>query len=185
MSAAPGTRPGAGTELADRLQRSPGLGALIAFYRYIQFDLPRTTTATGVLLLWGIAAVRIYLLVAARTAWVQPGGSVRPQVPVYLQAYLGLVAVVAVVASGAIMAARSRTTTRAGWALGSLVCAAAMAMYVTSRTAGLPGAGDWVGRWDFPLGTFAVTLEAAFLLTHVAVLTGMTVAAPDRRHWRD
>lgn len=176
---------GRGAAWADRLERLPGAGALVSFQRHLRFNLPRSTTAGGVLLLLGIAAIRVYLLVASATGWVAPGASAPIRPPVYLLAYFAVVAAGALLAAAGMLSAPRRVLTRVGWALGSLVCAAAMAMYLVSRTAGLPGGDRWVGRWDQPLGTFALAVEGAFLITHLAVLTGMTVAVPDRRDWRD
>jgi hypothetical protein len=72
-----------------------------------------------------------------------------------------------------------------GWALGSLVSMASIAMYLVSRTAGLPGLPRLVGRWDYPLGTFVIALAALFAVLHFSVLTGMNVAYPLRRCWHD
>jgi hypothetical protein len=176
---------GRGTALADRAERIVGVGALVSFFRHIQVNLPRCTTASGFVLLWGVAATAAYRVVAAATSWIPPGASSPPHVPVYLQVYLGLVAGGCLVASVAMVVVPSPAATRAGWALGSVVCAAAMAMYFVGRTAGLPGVPQWVGRWDYPLGTFAVALQGTFLLLHLGVLTGRAIAVPDRRGWHD
>jgi hypothetical protein len=69
--------------------------------------------------------------------------------------------------------------------LGSLVSAASLAMYLASRTVGLPGVSQLVGWWDYPVGTFAMALAALFVGVHVTVLTGMNVAYPHRRDWHD
>lgn len=150
-----------------------GLGKLISCYRYFAFNVPRLTTAAGVVLLVGIAAVRLYLLLGDV---VLPG---------YLVAYFALLVAAALLASVGMVLARRPAPAKLGWALGSLVSTVSILGYVLSRTVGLPGLPRLVGRWDYPLGSFAMTLAALFLALHVSVLTGMNVAMPQRRDWHD
>lgn len=170
-------RPRRPAALADTAERVPVIGALVSFYRYIQLNLPRSTTAGGVVMLWGIAAIHVYWL-------VRSGDSTWP-VPSYLRVYFALEAACSLIAGFALPAGRIRAVTRIGWGLGSLAGGAAMAMYLVSRTAGLPGLPLAVGRWDYPLGTFTIALAGVYLITHVAVLTGLAIAVPDRRSWHD
>lgn len=152
--------------------RWTGLGKLLSFYRYFAFDGPRVTTGLGVTVLLGVGVIRLYLLV---------GGSA---LPAYLGAYFALL-IAGVLASAAAMLGRGRRLPGVGWAVGGFLATASVAMYIASRTAGLPGLPHLMGRWDYPLGTFAMALAALFLALHFSVLTGMNVAYPNRRQWHD
>ncbi|MBV9164253.1 MAG: hypothetical protein JO281_22510 [Pseudonocardiales bacterium] len=184
--------------------RWTGLGKLLSFYRfyrYFSFNGPRLTTALGIVPLLGIAAIRLYWLA---------GGFLLPAYPAYLAAYFALLATAALLAVvGMVLGRRPGLVqtgwarigwtrigwarigwarigwTQIGWTLGSLVSAASIAMYLASRTVGLPGLPQLVGRWDYALGTFAIALAALFVALHFSVLTGMTVAYPHRRQWHD
>jgi hypothetical protein len=50
-----------------------------------------------------------------------------------------------------------------GWLLGALLAGGALAMYVVSRSVGLPGFEHAVGRWFGPLGVLSLVVEALFL----------------------
>lgn len=152
--------------------RWTGLGKLISFYRHFFFNGPRVTTGLGVVLLLGAAAIRLYLLL---------GGFV---LSAYLAAYFALLVAAAFGAAVAIVGRRPALV-RIGWLLGDLVSTASIAMYIVSRTAGLPGLSHLVGRWDYPLGTFAMAIAALYLGLHFSVLTRMNVAHPRRREWHD
>lgn len=153
--------------------RWTGLGKLLSFYRYFAFDGPRVTTGLGVTALLGVGAIRLYLLVV--------GG---PALPTYLAAYFALL-IAGVLASAAAMLGRGRRLPGVGWAVGGFLATVSVAMYVASRTPGLPELSHLVGRWDYPLGTFAMALAALFLALHFSVVTGMNVAYPNRRQWHD
>jgi hypothetical protein len=148
--------------------RWTGIGKLISFYRYISFNSPRVITGSGAVLVLGVGAIHLYLLV------------VSSGVPVYLRAYFAVLTAAAALAAVGMLTGRTL-----GWVLGSLVSAAAIAMYVASRTIGLPGLPQLVGWWDYPLGTFSMMLAALLLSLHFSVLTGMNVAYPQRQHWHD
>lgn len=156
---------------AQRL-RPTGLPQMISFYRHIAFDLPRIVTGTGILLLLGMATIRLYLLATGSP-------------PTYLAAYFALIGACVVVASVAMLAGRRPRIVAAGWWFGSLIALATFAMYIASRTAGLPGLGQYVSRWDFAYGTAGMALSVAFLGVHFTVLTGMNVAYPHRQQWTD
>jgi hypothetical protein len=158
------------------LLRWTGLAKLVSFYRYFAFNGPRVTTALGVVLMIGLVAIRLY--------WLAGGFPVRLY-PVYLAVYFALVISAGLLASMAMVLGSRPAVAGMGWALGSAVSAASIGMYVVSRTAGLPGLTDLVGWWDYPLGTFSMALAALFVGLHFSVLTGMNVAYPQRRHWRD
>lgn len=92
------------------------------------------------------------------------------------------------VAAAWVAGSRSAGLRRGGrfaWLLGSVVSLASIAVYLVSRTAGLPDLPELVGRWDFVLGTVSMGLAGAFVGLHISVLTGVNVAAPDRRDWHD
>lgn len=141
-------------------------------YRWVAFAGPRTTTGVGVALLVAVVAPQVSLLVTAR----YPG---------YLDTWFVVAGVVLLAATTAMLAARSRLVAGLGWAAGSLVCAGSIALWIVSRTAGLPGVPGAVGRWDHPGATTVLALAAAFLLLHTSLLLGVTVAVPDRRRWHD
>ncbi len=151
-----------------------GLGKLISFYRYFSFNGPKATTASGMLLALGVGAIHLYLLVSDQAL------GRRFASPIYLDAYYGLLFACAVAAAVGIIA-----VPKPGWALGSLVSAAAIMMYVASRVWGLPGLPILQGWWNYPLGTFMMALGAMFLGLHFSVLTGPNVAYPQRRDWHD
>lgn len=153
--------------------RWAGLDKLISFYRYFAFNGPLLTSALGITLLLGIAAIRLY--------WLAGGFPL----PAYLVAYFAVLIFAAVAASVSMVLGRRPGLVHLGWALGSVVSVASLAMYLTSRTVGLPGVPRLVGRWDYALGTFAMVLAALFVALHFSVLTGMNVAYPHRRQWSD
>jgi hypothetical protein len=156
--------------------RWTGSGKLISFYRYFSFNVPRVTTASGIVLLLGVGAIRLYWLT---------GGFLVSNFPVYLTACVVLLVIAALLASAAMVVGRRPGLVRIGWALGSVVSAASIAMYVVSRILGLPGLPQLVQRWDYALGTFSMALAAMYLMLHFSVLTGMNVAYPERRQWHD
>lgn len=151
------------------LLRVTGIGRLVSFYGYIYLNQPGLTTLAGVALILGVGAVH---LVAA---------------PAHFEAaaYLGVLfvanfAVTLVAAVGIFRGAKVW-----GWTLGAVVCGLSFVAYVASRLFGLPGLGEAVGEWDEPLGSLALILEGLFLAGWFSVVTGLAVAAPDRRDWHD
>ena len=50
-----------------------------------------------------------------------------------------------------------------GWLLGALLAAGAFVAFVISRTAGLPGFGEAIGKWE-PMGIYSLFVEAFFVL---------------------
>lgn len=57
---------------------------------------------------------------------------------------------------------------RWGWLLGTLIAAGSLVGYVVSRTVGLPGMEP--EAWGDPIGTMAMVMEAAFLVTSLVAL---------------
>ena len=154
--------------------RWTGLGKLISCYRYIYFNGPRTTLALGLVLVLGVGAIHLDLLVTDQ-ALARGVDS-----PIYLDVYFTLLFASALLAGLGMVNGR-----RPGWALGSLVSAATITMYVVSRVWGLPGLPLLVGWWDYPLGTVVLALAAMFLGLHFSVVTGLNVAFPEQRDWHD
>lgn len=152
-----------------------GIARLVSFYRFLAFSGPRVVAASGVVLLLGMAAIRLYWLL---------GSFVVPSYPAYVAAYFAVLAAAAALAAALLVTPR-RSVAMAGWTLGGMVAAASLAMYIISRTIGLPYLPGVVGRWDYAVGTVAIALSALFLALHFSVLTGMNVAYPQRRLWRD
>ncbi|WP_217249648.1 hypothetical protein [Streptomyces sp. AC602_WCS936] len=159
--------------------RWSGVGKAVSFYRYFAFDLPVFTTLSALVFLLGFAFVQLWILVTHQA------------VPVYFTVYLALLTTGSVLAMTGITlgwATREGGLRRAGrlaWALGSAVSLVSIGMYLFSRTAGLPGLGELAGRWDYIPGTLSMALAGLFAGLHFSVLTGLNVAAPDRRGWDD
>lgn len=150
--------------------RPTGMPQAISFYRHFSFNVPRTVTTLGIGMLLGIATIRLYLLAAGSQ-------------PTYLAVYFGLVGGCATLASLGMLAGHYPRVVMGSWALGSVVSLATFAMYLVSRTIGLPELGHYVSRWDFPLGTAGIALSCGFLALHFTVVTGMTVAFPWQQEW--
>lgn len=156
--------------------RWSGVPQLYSFYRHFAFNLPRLTTGTGVVVLLGIGAIRLYLAVSDPV----PGYGV----PSYLTAYFAVVFAVSVLAGVGMLAVRKLAVVKTSWAVGSLVALATFAMYLASRTAGLPGLAKFVGQWDHPLGTFSMILSLTYLALHLSVVSAVNVAL-SWRTWHD
>lgn len=153
--------------------RLTGLPQLYSFYRHFAFNMPRATTGGGILLLLGVGVVHLYLLLTT------------PVLPGYFAAYLALVFAAALAASAGMLVRAKAAVIRTGWALGALTATSAFAMYIVSRTIGLPGLELYVARWDYALGTFTLLLDVGFVGLYLTVLTGVNVAWPQWRYWRD
>jgi hypothetical protein len=72
-----------------------------------------------------------------------------------------------------------------GWTLGALISSLSLLAYLSSRLFGLPAAPELAGEWRSALGSLAMIFEAMFLAGWLSVLTGLAVAAPDKRDWYD
>jgi len=162
----------------NAISRCTGIPQLYSFYRHFSFNAPRFTTGSGVLLLLGIGAIRLYLALTGIPP--ESGGSALH----YLIAYFALVVAVSVAASVGMLLIRTPVVVKASWGAGSLLAVATLVMYLVSRTAGLPGIEGFIGRWDYPLGTFAIILSVSFLGLHGSVLTGLNIAM-SWRSWHD
>lgn len=149
------------------LLKVTGLGALVSLYRYIYFNGPRMTQLSGIGLLLLLGLIHLYELPehfeAAR----------------YLGVAFGLLFAGALLSVYGVLLGR-----RWGWTLGAGISGAAFVGYIVSRVFGLPGFEEAVGRWE-PLGTVTLGLEALYVGLWFSIITGMNVAAPDRRNWHD
>lgn len=149
-----------------------GLGALhqfVVFYKTIYFNLPQTTRLAGIALVLLAGLIHLY------------------EVPLLFGAAPYLALLFLADAGAALIAAAGiyRGASVWGWGLGALICTVAFAAYVLSRTLGLPGLAQAIGRWENPVGTLSLVVEGLFLGLYLSVITGMNVAAPARRDWND
>ena len=142
---------------------------LVAFYRYIYLNQPRLTRLAGVVLILALGAVHLV------------------EAPDHFEvaAYLGTLfvanfAAALVSAVGILRGAKSW-----GWTLGAMISGLTLVGYLASRLFGLPGFAEAARGWDEPLGTLAMILEGLFLAGWFSVITGLAVAAPDKRNWHD
>lgn len=152
------------------LFRETRMYRLVTVYRYVAFNLPKLTTAIGVGLLLGTAAVHIYLLGAVES------------LPAYLAGYFVVLALVCVLGAGMMLAGRFA---RRGWLLGTVVSVVFLVAYIVTRFTGLPMAPEGNRWWDFPPGTVAIGCAVLFVAVHASVLLGINVAHPQKRVWHD
>jgi hypothetical protein len=142
---------------------------MISPFKMTALNLPRLTTAAG---------VGLILAVGLSHLW---------KAPEHFEAarYVGALFVANFVGSLVSAVGILRGTKTWGWSLGALVSGGALVAYLWSRAVGLPGFAEAVGDWDEPLGSFIMVLEGLFLAGYFTVMTGIAVAAPERRHWHD
>lgn len=157
------------TALWRRLLSSP----VLTLNGWVAFNLPRTVTALGGTLLTGLVAAHVYLL------------ATEPGLPRYFAGYVLVLAAGCLTAATAMVVGIRPAVPQAGWHLGSLVCAAFLALYLVTRWVSLPGLVTVTARWDFAPGTLGMACAAAFIAVHTTVLSGINVAYPRRRQWHD
>ncbi|MFC0864288.1 hypothetical protein ACFHYQ_18505 [Sphaerimonospora cavernae] len=153
--------------------RWTGTGKLVSFYRYFAFNAPKTTTAGGMALLAATAVAQMFLLIRHSAA------------PAYVVVWFLLMIIGSLLAAFAMSVGSVPALTRSGWALGSAVSLASIAMYFVSRAVGLPGLPQMLGHWHYPLGNVTLAIGLFFLGLHFSVVTGMNVAYPKTRGWHD
>lgn len=153
----------------NTLLRITGVGKLVSFYRYIYVDQPELTRLAGIGL---ILAVGLVHLVEIPSHY-----GIRP----YLGVLFAINFLVTLVAAFGIW----RGAKGWGWSLGALISVLSLLAYLTSRLFGLPAAPELAGEWTSALGSVAMILEGMFLAGWFSVLTGLAVAAPDKRDWYD
>lgn len=152
----------------DTLLRVTGIGKLISFYRYIYFNGPGVVKWSGIGLLLMIGLTHMYKLIEHFEA------------AKYIGLSFGALFAGTLLAIWGILLGR-----RWGWTLGSVISGVAVVAYIISRTWGLPGFEEAVGRWDEPAGTVSMGFELLFIFLHFSIITGVNVAAPDKRDWHD
>lgn len=140
---------------------------------YVAFDVPRTATGLGASLLMGLVAAHAYVV------------ATRPGLPLYFWVYVAVLIAACPGAAAAMAFAAKPFVPQAGWYAGSLVCAAFLVIYLSSRFLSLPGLVAVTGRWDLAPGTFAMAFAAGFIAVHTTVLSGINVAYPQRQNWHD
>lgn len=142
---------------------------LVVFYRYIYLNQPHLTRLAGMALILAVGAIHLI------------------ETPHHFEAaaYLGVLFAANFVATVAAAVGIFRGAKSWGWTLGALISGLSLLGYLASRLFGLPGFAEAAGEWDEPLGTFAMILEGLFLAGWFSVITGLAVAAPDKRHWHD
>ncbi len=140
---------------------------------YVAFNLPRAVTGLGAGLLFGIAAVHIYVLAS------------RPGLSAIFAVYTGLVVVWCLLAAAAMGFAINPRIPQWGWFAGDGLSLVYLAVYLATRPAPLPGLVAVTGRWDFAPGTLAGALALGFVAVHLSVLLEINVAYPQRQQWSD
>jgi hypothetical protein len=151
------------------LLRITGVGGLVSFYRHIYLNQPRLTRLAGVVLILAVGAIHLL------------------EAPAHFEAaaYLGVLFAINFVGTLAAAIGIFRGAKGWGWTLGALISVLSLLAYLASRQFGLPGFAEAAGKWDEPLGTLAMILEGLFLAGWLSVITGLAVAAPDKRDWHD
>lgn len=87
------------------------------------------------------------------------------------EAYLGALTLVNFLVSCAVAVALSRSGGRVAWALGAAISAGSLALFLISRTLGLPGYEEVVGQWlNFP-AWIVMGMELAYLALFLAALS--------------
>ena len=149
--------------------RITGVSSLVSFYRYIYLNQPRLTRLAGLVLILVLGAIHLI------------------ETPAHFKAAVYLGVLFAMNFAGTLVAATGifRGAKGWGWTLGALISVLSLIAYLASRLFGLPGFAEAAGEWDEPLGTLAMILEGLFLVGWLYVITGLAVAAPDKRDWHD
>src|SRR5215218_9494257 len=151
----------------NALLRITGIGRLVSFYRYL--NLPQLTRLASMALILSIGAIHVI------------------EAPAHFKAAAYLGVLFAMNFAGTLVAAIGifRGAKCWGWTLGALISVLSLLAYLASRLFGIPGFAEAAGEWDEPLGTLAMILEGLFLAGWIFVITGLAVAAPDKRDWHD
>jgi hypothetical protein len=153
----------------NTLLRITGVGKLASFYQYIYINQPQLTRLAGIGLILAVGVVHLI------------------EIPTHygISAYLGVLFAVNFVATLAAALGVWRGAKGWGWTLGAMISLLALLGYLASRLFGLPGAPELAGEWTSALGSLSMICEAMFLAGWFSVLTGLAVAAPDKRDWYD
>ncbi len=153
----------------NTLLRVTGIGALVAFHRYIYLNQPKLITLAGVILILGVGAVHV----------------VEALEHFRIAVYLGMLFIVNAVGTLVAAVGILRGAKSWGWALGAVISGLSALTYLFSRLFGLPGFPEAAGAWGEPWGSLALIVEGLFLMGSFSVVTGLAVAVPDKRDWHD
>ena len=151
----------------NTLLKTTGIDKLISFYGYIFLNQPRLTRLTGIALILVVGLIHLV------------------EAPEHFEAALYLGVLFAANFAGTLVAAVGIWRGARGWTLGALISGLSILAYLASRLFGLPGFAEAAGAWDEPLGSLAVIFESLFLAGWFSVVTGLAVAAPEKRGWHD
>ena len=151
------------------LLRLTGVGKLVSFYRYIYINQPQLTRLAGIALILAVGTVHLV------------------EIPSHyeISPYLGVLFAVNFAGTLVAVAGIQRGAKGWGWTLGALISLLSLLSYLASRLFGLPTAPELAGEWTNALGSLAMIFEGTFLAGWFSVLTGLAVAAPDKRDWYD
>jgi hypothetical protein len=156
----------------ERWKRSQ-LYELLRLKGYVAFNLPRTVSMLGAVLLIGIAAAHVYVATS------------RPGLPMYFFVYAAILGTCCLLTAACLWLGRNPRVPQLGWFFGDLVSVVFLGVYLASRAVTLPGLVAVTGRWDFAPGTLAGAFALGFVAVHMSVLLGINVAYPQRRPWFD
>jgi hypothetical protein len=153
----------------NALLRITGVGKLVSFYRYIYINQPELTRLAGIGLILAVGVVHLV------------------EIPTHygISPYLGVLFAVNFALTLVAAFGIGRGAKGWGWTLGVLISSLALLAYLVSRLFGLPAAPQLAGEWTSALGSLAMIFEGMFLAGWFSVLTGLAVAAPDKRDWYD
>ena len=153
----------------NTLFRITGVGKLVSFYRYIYINQPRLTRLVGIGLVLAVGVVHLV------------------EIPSHydISPYLGALFAVNFAATLVAAFGIRQGAQGWGWTLGALISSLSLLAYLVSRLFGLPEAPELAGEWTSALGSLSMILEVMFLAGCFSVLTGLAVAAPDKRDWYD
>jgi hypothetical protein len=153
----------------NALLRITGVGKLVSFYRYIYINQPELTRLAGIGLILAVGVVHLV------------------EIPTHygISPYLGVLFAVNFALTLVAAFGIGRGAKGWGWTLGALISSLALLAYLVSRLFGLPAAPQLAGEWTSALGSLAMIFEGMFLAGWFSVLTGLAVAAPDKRDWYD
>jgi hypothetical protein len=140
---------------------------------YVAFNLPRTVTTLGSILLAGIAAVHVYVLAS------------RPALPRYFLIYAALLGGCCLFTAAVLWLGHKPLVPQLGWYFGDVVSFAFLGVYLVTRAVTLPGLLAVTGRWDFAPGTLSGAFALGFIAIHMSVLVGINVAHPQQQQWSD
>jgi len=160
-------------DLLVRMWKSSRVYDWLRLKGYVAFDLPKTVTAVGGLLMTLIAAAHAYV------ATTEQGR------PVYFAVYCVFVITACLATAGCMWLRLNPHMPQRSWFFGDLVAVLFIGIYLVTRVISVPGLVAVTGRWDFAPGTFGLALAGAFVALHMSVLVHVNVAYPDRQGWQD